>query len=518
VAVTEPIAPAKILIVNKAVARGFKLKTDAHMILAQTAFIRRPRGIQLLVAAMLLSAALTVPAGADPKSDTFQPDAFRTGAALRQRMPGLTDPLGRECPLPPSALSLTAAVDIALCRNPTTRSAWASAHLQAAALGSAESAWLPTITASDSESRAYGKHVDVTGNEVDTPQNTNDAALTLSWTLYDFGLRSGKIHSARYLLDAGAETATSTVQQTVFNVVQDYYGVVAGDAALAAAQLTEETDARSVEAARALHEGGAAALGDVLQAETAYDQAVLARVQAGQSAVSARGTLAVVIGVTADQPLKVDSVSVPTQVPALTARMADLMAEAARQRPDLASARSQVDAAVSDITVARAVGRPSIAISGGRDRIDTAGIPLQNFSQIGVTLTVPIFTGFSVGYGVRQAQSTLEIREANAEQIRLQVTLDVWNGYNALESAIKQLEGTATLTKTAQTNEEVALGRYKAGVGTILDLLTAQTAVAAALQARISAEHSWEVSRAQLVLALGRLSGAEPLNSSAALP
>ncbi len=414
------------------------------MIFAQAASTCRRHGMPFLWATTLTAAVLALPAAADPKSDTFQPDAFRTRAALRERTQGLIDPLGHDCPLPPTALSLTTAVDIALCRNPQTRSAWASAHLQAAALGTAESAWLPTITGSDTEQRTYGEHVDVTGAPVNSPQNTNDAALTLSWTLYDFGGRSGKIHSARYLLDAAAESANSTVQQTVFNVVQAYYGVVTGDAALAAAKATEETDLKSVEAARALHEGGAATLGDVLQAETAYDQAVLSRVQADQTAVSARGTLAVVIGVPADQPLKLDAVPVPAQVPALTARLSDLMTEAARQRPDLAAARSQVDSAVSDITVARALGRPSIALAGGRDRIDTAGIPLQNYSQIGLTLTVPLFTGFSVGFGysVRQAQSTLEIREANAEQIRLQVTLDVWNGYNALQSAIKQLEGT----------------------------------------------------------------------------
>jgi outer membrane protein len=493
-------------------------KLNAHMNLAQIALIRPRRGVGLLVAATLASAIVGLPSAADPLSDTFQPDAFRTGAALRQRTPGLTDPLGRECPLPANTLSLAAAVDIALCRNPSTRSAWASAHLQAAALGSAESAWLPSITATDSETRSYGQHVDVTGIVVTSPQNTNDAALSLSWTLYDFGARGGRIRSARYLLEAAASTAGSTVQQTVFNVVQDYYGVVAGDAALLAAKTTEDTAARSVEIARALQQGGAASLADVLQVETAYDQAVLARVQAGQTAQSARGTLAVQIGVPADQPLKLDAEPVPAEVPALTARMADLMGEAVRQRPDLAAARAQVDSAVADITVARSLGRPSISIAGSRDVVNTTDVARQNYGQIGVTVTVPIFTGFSVGYGVRQAQATLEIREANAEQVRLNVSLNVWNGYYALDSANQQLAATATLIKTAETNQEVALGRYKAGVGTIIDLLTAQTAAASARQARISAELNWEVARAQLALALGRLSGTEPLTTGAALP
>ena len=497
------------------------------MTLAQTALISPRRGFGLFVTAALVSAVVGPLAAADPRSDTFQPDAFRTVPALRARTPGLTDPLGRDCPSPPGALTLAAAVDIALCRNPATRSAWASAHLQAAALGSAESAWLPTITGTDAETREHGPHVDVTGDTVNSPQNTNDAALSLSWTLYDFGARGGHIRSARYLLDAAALTTGSTVQQTVFNVVQDYYGVVAGDAQLVAAKTSEDTAASSLEIARALHQGGVATLGDVLEAETAYDQVVLTRVLAAQTAVSSHGTLAVVIGIPADQALKLDAEPVPAEVPALTARMADLMTEAERQRPDLAAARAQLDSAVEDITVARAAGRPSIAIAASRDRVrttdvvldnGTAGALIQNYGQIGVTLTVPLFTGFNVGYGVRQAQATLEIRDANVEQVRLQVTLDIWNGYYALESANQQLAASAKLIKAAETSLEVAIGRYKAGVAVFTDLLAAQSAAATARQARITAELNWEVARAQLVLALGRLSGAEPLSMGAALP
>ena len=485
------------------------------MTLAQ---IVRIRLAAIRVAATLVGAAFSLTVAADPRSDIFQPDAFRTGAALRERMPGLTDPLSRDCPFPAGPLTLAAAVDIALCRNPTTRSAWAEAHYQAAALGSSESAWLPTFTGTDSEQRQHGPHVDVEGNPISSVQNTNDAALNLSWTLFDFGARTGRIRSARYLLDAAAGTASFTIQQTVFNVVQAYYGVVSSDALQEAAKLTEDTAAASLDIAHALQSGGAATLGDVLEAETAYDQVVLAHVLAVQAAQTSRGQLDFVLGVPADTPLKLDAQPVPADVPALTARMTDLMTEASRQRPDLAAARAQLDAAEADITVARAAGRPSIAAAGSRERILTTGIPTQNYTEIGVTLTVPIFTGFSVGYGVREAQGTYEVRGANLEQVGLQVTLDVWNGYYAVESANHQLQATATLIKTAEANLEVAVGRYKAGVGVFLDLLNAQAALSQARQARINAELAWEVSRAQLALALGRLSGADPLKHAEILP
>ena len=457
-------------------------------------------------------------------SDTFQPDFFGTNAALQRRTPGLTDPYLRTCELPAAALTISAAIDIALCRNPTTRAAWAAAHQQAAALGATESAWLPDISGTGGAERSFGPHQDDSGTITSSDQTTRDAAVNLSWTLYDFGNREGHIRSARHLLDAAAATANSATQQTVLSAVQTYYGVVAADAGFAAAQATEGTAQHSWEIAKALKEGGVANLSDVLQSETAYEQAVLSRVQAAQNVQSSRGALAVAMGLTANQPLKLAAEPVPAQVPALSARMEDLMTEAARQRPDLAAARAEVEAAIADITVARAAGRPSISIGAGRSYVDQTAVAgetgalSQKYNQIGINVTIPVFTGFSVGYGVRQAQAALQSRQANAEQVRLNVSLDVWNAYYALDSANQQLSTTATLTKTADDNQDVAIGRYQAGVGTILDVLMAQTAAATAKQLRITAELSWRVARAQLALALGRLSSAQPLNESGSLP
>jgi len=428
------------------------------------------------------------------------------------------DPIGRDCVLPAGMLSFPAAVDFALCTNPATRGAWAAARAQAAALGGAKSAWYPSLSATGSESRTSGDHVDATGQNVNSSQTTGDVALNLNWVLYDFGGRSGRIDSARRLYEAAGATANSVVQQTVRSVVQGYYGVVAADANLAAATTTEQATAKSLEIARTLQEGGVGTQADVLQAQTAHDEAVLTRVQAEATTKSARGTLNVTLGLNADRPLQLEADPVPTQVPALSARMADLMAEAMRQRPDLAAAQARRDAAAADVRVARAQGLPSISVGAQHSFIDTTDLPHQNFNQFGVTVTVPIFTGFSTVYGVRQAKETLAEREAGTEQARLNVSLDVWNAYYGMDSANQQLTATAALLKTADDNQQVALGRYQSGVGTILDVLTAQNGAATAREQRINAELGWKVARAQLAFALGRLTSAAPLAGSAALP
>jgi TolC family type I secretion outer membrane protein len=479
---------------------------------ASDLFRRRSRDVvrlrPVLVAAGLLSYCV---AAAGPFDDPFG-----TRGGIAPRTAGMEDPVGRECPLPGPSLTLAAAIDLALCRNPTTRASWAGARQQAASLGIAESAWLPTVTASGSEN--WNDNPRTASTAGDGLRRSADAALSLSWTLFDFGGREARVASARHLLEAAAGSAGSVAQQTVLVTVQNFYGVVAADAGLAAARSAEQAAQRSLDVARGRRDAGVATRADVLQAETAFGQAVLSRVQADGALSAARGSLAVTLGAPADLPLHLDAAPAPTDVPMLTRKVSDLMAEAARQRPDLAAALAQRDAASADVTSARATGRPSISVGASRSYVQTPGFPSDSYNSIGVNVSWPLFNGFNTTYRVRQAEAALAAREANAEQVRLSVSLDVWNGYAGLDSAGEQLKATASLLESAIENEQVALGRYQAGVGTIVDVLTAQSALAAARQQRIFAERGWQVARAQLALALGRLTSAEPLASVGAAP
>jgi len=67
------------------------------------------------------------------------------------------------------------------------------------------------------------------------------------------------------------------------------------------------------------------------------------------------------------------------------------------------------------------------------------------------------------------------------------------------------LRTTADLLSSAEQSERVALGRYKAGVGSILDVLNAQSALASARQQRIQSTFNWNINRATLAQTMGNL-------------
>jgi outer membrane protein TolC len=181
-----------------------------------------------------------------------------------------------------------------------------------------------------------------------------------------------------------------------------------------------------------------------------------------------------------------------------------LINEARQRRPDLQAAEAQVKAAEANVDVARAQGRPSITLGTGPSWQDVGGV-VTNGGNVGVAITVPIFSGFETNYRVRSAAAQAEVKAAQRDRIKSQIALDVWKSYQSLTTATQSLTATADLVASAEQSERVALGRYKAGVGTVLDLLAAQSALANARLQRIQAALDWYVYRATLAQSMGAL-------------
>ena len=95
--------------------------------------------------------------------------------------------------------------------------------------------------------------------------------------------------------------------------------------------------------------------------------------------------------------------------------------------------------------------------------------------------------------------------QADAESFEQQVILQVWQSYQSVKTAEKQVGSARDLLASARQSAEVADGRYKAGVGSILDLLTAQTALANARAQEVQARANWLLSITSLAHDTGSL-------------
>lgn len=398
-------------------------------------------------------------------------------------------------------LSLTDVVERALCNNPQTREAWANALYQAAQVGIGQSAYLPTLNLNASETR---NRSDGGGNAGRTYSQLS-AALSLSYVLYDFGARDASLENAKQVLNALNSTQDATIQSVFLAAVQAYYQFFATQAAVDSARQAEKSAQESYKAAVARYNVGSATPADKLQAQTALSQAVLNRIRAEGDYGNAQGILANSMGLDADRSISLTPPAPGVPDEKFERDIAGLIEAARRQRPDLAAAEAQVKAAQAGAQAARAAGMPSIALAANLNSTHSGISDPFNSAALGVSVSIPLFSGYNTTYRVRAAEAQIETRRAQRERISQQVALDVWKAYQGVVTETQAAKSASDLEASAAQSESVALGRYKAGVGSLLDLLTAQSALASARVQNIQATYNWHIAKATLAQSMGRL-------------
>lgn len=399
-------------------------------------------------------------------------------------------------------LTLADVVDLTLCNNPQTRSLWASARAQAANVGVGMSAYLPTLSAQAGASRNSSTS---SGNTFNS--NNRSASLTAGYLLFDFGGRAGTLENAKQLLVAANATRDATLQTNFLTAVQSYYALLSARAIVDSLQVAEASAKESFAAAEARYLAGVATPADKLQAQTALSQARLNLITAQGNALAAQGILANIMGFDASQPFMLVPLAESTSDPFVEQDIGKLIEQARQKRPDLRAADAQIRAAEAQLAATRATGLPTVSLSASTGMQNISGMPNTNSSSIGVTLSVPLFTGYRNTYQNRAAELQVEGKVAVRDLLANQIALDVWKAYQTLLTNSQSLIAASDLVASAEQSERMTLGRYKAGVAnmSILDVLNAQSALASARQQRVTALYNFKASRLALVQAIGQL-------------
>jgi len=408
--------------------------------------------------------------------------------------------------------TLVEILDQALCNNPQTRQAWANARFQAGQVGIAKSAYLPTLTLNTSISQSMNSsssnlQVNSIGNTGGSAQSLTriTPVLSLNYLVYNFGAREAQLENAQKTLDASNWTHDAVLQTMMFSTIQAYYQVFATQSAAEAALISEEASHEALKAAQLRYDVGTVALADALLAKTAFAQAKLNQQKTEGDVKVATGTLANALGLQADYSLNIAPPYLQRPDVEQDNFVHQLIEEAKTLRPDLAAAEANVKAAEANIKAAEAGRLPTISLIANYGFNHTS-LPSDTQSwTVGMQVSVPLFTGFNRTYQIESAKAQLDVQRANLDQLDQSVSLDVWRAYQLLNTARVSFDSSEELLASAKQSERVAMGRYKAGVGTIIDLLNAQASHANARLQLIQAQYTWLTQKAQLAKALGHL-------------
>ena len=340
-------------------------------------------------------------------------------------------------------------------------------------------------------------------------------SVSLNWTLYDFGARSAALANANALLAAARATEDAMLQTIFINVSKDFYAAQAAAGALATANEVERMTDESSKVAQLRVDKGIAPITDALAAQTAHEQAAVALVKARGELATALATLANDLNLPPTVPITMPPVDTGVQPDAEFAEsIDDLITSVRRSHPSVRAAQAQLDAAVAKAAQTRAEGLPTLSFVskyGRNNQPASLGLGIPSFPAtghdwyVGFQLTIPLFEGFSRTYQVRQAEAQVELQRYALDEAQQQSGLDVWTAWQTLRTSTDTLKRNTALLDIAHRSFAAARHRYVEGVGNILELLNAQSAVANADQQRIQSLTDWRAARLRLAGSLGRL-------------
>ncbi|WP_422672069.1 TolC family protein [Candidatus Methylopumilus planktonicus] len=412
--------------------------------------------------------------------------------------PSVSDPCSQKAYDKP--LSLVEVTEAALCHNPQTREVYANAKVQSAQVGVARSLFFPSVT--DTLSATENK------NRTTNYSNATNR-IVASYLLYDFGSRDANFENANQLLKAASATQNAIVQTVLLASVNAFYQVHASRAILNASIETERLSQESFKSAEAKYIAGVATPADKLQAQTSFANATLTKLRNEGTLKVAYGNLANVMGAPANINFQIAD-SKLDDIPELIDQDIDALIEQARlQRPDLMASEAQLKASLAKIESVKADAKPKVRIDASNQYDENLlGQTSQNTSQLGIFLSIPLFEGYKPTYLIRSAEATAELNASKRDQLKLQVSLDVWTAYQNLKTANESITASNVLLLSAEESSRVALGRYKEGVGNIIDTLNAQSALANAKQQKIQSVLNWNIARTTLAQSIGVLDNA----------
>lgn len=413
-----------------------------------------------------------------------------------------TDDCMTRTTVPGETLTLPQVIELGLCRNPQTTSAYLAYESARLSKNAGYADYLPSVSASASASIPYR-------NE-QWGDWSYGASLSASYLIFDFGKRLSDLNQLSASWRAAGFEYDETVQNYIYGVIGSYYALLNADADVKSAEMLHNVAKTARDTAQKKFKAGAVARADVLRADTTLASRDLELERAKNNREIAKGTLLNKLSFPANQEIKIADLPSELGTPGEIKSLDELFAQAQKTRPDLLRATANKDAAWHRRNSTFLSNLPTISASGSLQWNDT---PSETFNagndkisgSIGIRASMPLFAGFANMYNLRNAQVNYERAIESERATNDNATLDVFSAYHNYKTAQTVLKQTETLLKSATESERVTAGMYRVGRATMLDWQTAQSELMTAEKQNNAARYDLFTKRAAVALSVGEI-------------
>jgi len=407
----------------------------------------------------------------------------------------------------PRPISLAEAVELARRNAPGMVSARGQLRTTDATRTQAKWAFGPNLSSSLGASTSGGGNY-LNGQLVSraSPGYSFSQGLSSSLSLWDGGTKLRNLKVA----DANIDAAEANENLQSYNIAQQvktqYYAILLAKENEAAGQTQLAQAQQQLQAARARVDAGTATISDTLQSVISVGNAQLAILNAQNSMNNANAQLTRLTG----SPFTVTAIMSDLADPSrLELNDAELFA-LVENGPSVRSSTAALSVAKANEKGSYATYWPSLNLSGSYSRtnrdkdFDFGQGPMDYSWSSSLGVSFPIWNQYSRESGVISARVSAENADANLREARLVAKQNLTQQLGSLRTAEAQIAIQRSSVASAEENLRVQQARYELGVGTLLELLTAQNTINSARASLISARFTARNARAQIEALIGR--------------
>ncbi len=379
---------------------------------------------------------------------------------------------------PHVSLSLHDAIQLALNNNLDYQSALTDERAAEAQVVQARSAFQPNVSAG--YSYEHTQNAGFFAQPVPQPsgppklekiffsaENTNNVNATLEYALYTGGAAQAAIGSAAANL-AGTESQLAGLRTSVIrDTTSAYFTLIETTRSSQVADESVAVSDQDLKTANELYTAGTSAKVDVLRSEVTLADARVNQIRAHNDASLANARLANILNI------NLSSIVTPTDTLEMVAPSYELdsLLTSAQTRPELAAAKDAVTIADYAVKSARSAYLPNVGIQVQEASTlpNFFNVPQPQLSEE-LAVTWQLFSGGLTRGKVLQAQADVDKAKINLESINNSVDLEVREAYFNYTAAVAAVEAARSAEDSARENFRVNQIRFRAGVGTSLEL------------------------------------------------
>ena len=304
-----------------------------------------------------------------------------------------------------------------------------------------------------------------------------------SQELFDFGRIAAQAAASDALVDVERQRAAFQVLDVTFDVEEAYFAVFAAKAIVKASEDAFERSRAHRDLAKAGVDAGLRSPIELTRAEADLAHFDIGRIKARGSLAVAQTVLAATVGADDDA---LDAASAPptvAEMPALSAAIQRAGARDPRLREAFARLKAQEESTRAvgaemrpDLSLTATIsGRAGGATPSGNGETPTGDgwLPAVANWNVGAVLSWPLFDG-TVSARKDASRAAEQVRHEEILVVRHEQTSAVRQAYAAVDVARATLPGLEHAVEAGRANYLQADARFKAGIGTSIELADAE--------------------------------------------